>query len=247
MLAKRIIPTILARGNSLVKGQYFKSDRVVGNALQASKIYGMRGVDELIISDITATQENRPPNYQLVKSLVDSCFMPITVTGGVKSIFEIKQLLRAGADKVGICTAAVENWRFIEEAASRFGSSTIVVSIDVKDGQVVTNCGRKKTNLKPDAWALAVDHLGAGEILLNSVDKDGTMQGYDLDLIKLVSDAVTIPVVAAGGCRDYEDMYDAIQAGAAGVAAGALFQFTEATPIKAAEYLHSRGIEVRRQ
>ncbi len=242
MLATRIIPTILSKNGHLIKDRNFKQDRVVGNALQAAKIHASRGVDELIILDITATQENRPPDYEMVKRLSGS-FSPLTVGGGVKLPEHVNNLLRAGADKVSICSEAVWKPRIIRDLSTKYGSSTIVISIDVKDGRVRTSGNRLWGD--PVKWAKIAEEEGAGEILLTSVDRDGTMDGYDIDLIKDVSQAVRIPVVASGGCDSYEDMLKAILAGASGVACGSMFQFDEKTPKGASDYLKEAGIEVR--
>ncbi len=233
MLAIRIIPTLLQRGSTLVKGERFNSWRSVGHALQAINIHQARGVDELIYLNIAATPEGRGPDFKMVKSLTRECFVPITVGGGVRSVEDVQGLLNAGADKVAICTAGTLD--FILYISRKFGSQAIVV---------VVEHFTEINNLIP-LWAVRLEDCGAGEILLQSKERDGTMQGYDLELIRSVCNAVSIPVIASGGCSGYEDMYNAIQAGASAVAAGALFQFTDATPKGAAEYLKARGIEVR--
>jgi len=246
MLARRVIPVLLARGHQLVKGERFNSWRSVGHVLQAAKIHQARGVDELIVLDIGATPERRGPDFEFIEKLTSECFMPLTVGGGVRSVEDVRWLLALGADKVAICTAAVANPCLIAECASRFGSQAIVVAIDVSDGRVVTECnGRAWYIGPPEKWAQSCEYNGAGEILLTSVDRDGTLQGYDLELVRRVSEAVSVPVIAAGGCSGYEDMRLAIEAGASAVAAGALFQFTDATPRGAAEYLAAHGIEAR--
>ncbi len=207
---------------------------MVGHALQASRIYAQRGVDELLLLDITATKENREPDYHMIESLAEKCFMPLTVGGGVKTSQHVRSLLNSGADKVCIGAAFRENPDIINELADKYGSSTIVVSLDVQPVMV-----------DPVSLAMEIQLRGAGEILLQHIDLDGTMRGYDIDLIRQVSGAVTIPVVASSGCSGYENMYEALEAGASAVAAGALFQFTDATPRGAAEYLAKKGIEVR--
>lgn len=236
-LARRIIPTILSKNGLLVKGKGFAADRVVGNALQSAKIHAMRGVDELMILDVTATKEGREPDYEFVKKLTDNCFTPVTVGGGIKSSEHVRKLLRSGADKVCIGTETGA----IEHLSAQYGSSTIVVSIAHPD-TLTSN----QADIQYSRWkAMNYEQQGAGEILLQNVKRDGTMQGYDLDLIESVASSVNIPVIASGGCKDYEDMYNAIQSGANAVAVGALFQFTDATPQEAAEYLHNKGVEVR--
>lgn len=207
-----------------------------------------REVDEIIILDISATPNNRSPRFEEVKRLCENLFMPVTVGGGVKNINDVRRLLENGADKVAICTAALERPELIEEAAQKFGNQSIVLSIDAKGGgyNIYSRCGRSLC-MGRDAvgWAVLSERLGAGEILLTDIERDGTMQGYNLDLIRSVSDAVSIPVIACGGCGSYEDMERAFQAGAHAVAVGALFQFTESTPRGASRYLNEHGIPCR--
>lgn len=245
MLATRIVPTILADRLKLVKGVGFASDRVCGLALQASRIHGSRGVDEIVLLDVSATPEQREPDYAMVESLSESCFIPISVGGGIRTMEHIKRLLNSGADKVIIGTASIENPEFIRCAAKYYGSQAITVAVDVKDGRVRSNCGNIATTLDPVDWAKTCEMLGAGEILLTAIDRDGAMCGYDLHLIQSVSSAVSVPVVASGGAGSYEHFYQAIIAGASAVAAGALWMFTDCTPAAAAQYLNGRGIEAR--
>jgi imidazole glycerol-phosphate synthase subunit HisF len=245
MLAKRIIPTMLVRGRTLVKGKQFAGDRSIGHALQAAQVHARRGVDELCILDIAATAEGRGPDLDLVRELSDGCFVPITVGGGVRSLGDIDALLRAGADKVCIGAAAWEVGGFVDQAAARFGSQAVVVSIDVRAGTVTTRCGTVDRALSPSDTAGCMAGMGAGEILLQSIDRDGMLIGYDLDLIREVSAAVSIPVIASGGCGGYADMLRAFKVGADACAAGALFAFTDATPRGAARYLQDHGIPVR--
>jgi len=249
-LAVRIIPVLLQRGASLVKGVKFDSWRSVGHVLQAAMVHQQRGVDELIVLDIAATPEGRGPNCSDIWELTEKCLMPLTVGGGVRSVEDVGNLFNAGADKVSICTAAVADRAFIKEASSEFGRQAIVIAIDVKAGRLAVRCGREVLNSLPSPKGIALqaigaEECGAGEILLTSIDRDGTLEGYDLDLIRAVSGAVDIPVIANGGCGTYEHMYEAIQAGASAVAAGAMFQFTDQTPKGAAEYLAEKGIETR--
>lgn len=248
-LAIRIIPTLLYRGTTLVKGRQFSSWRSVGHVQQAARIHAIRGVDELCCLDIGATPGGRGPDFALVEKLTDGNFTPITVGGGVRTVEDVKLLLRAGADKVAVCTIGIEGRVFLREVSDRFGAQVLVLAIDVKHGRLTSRCGAVVHDSNPNGGivnqAIAAESLGVGEILLTSIDREGTMEGYDLAMIRAVSDAVSIPVIAHGGCRDYEDMHRAIVAGASAVAAGALFQFTDATPRGAAEYLNSKGIEVR--
>ncbi len=245
MLAVRIIPTLLCRGAALYKGERFNSWRQVGHALQATKIHQARGVDELILLDIGATPEGRGPNFAMVEQLAECCFMPLTVGGGVRSVEDVRGLLNAGADKVAVCTAAQRRPDLIGEVASVFGRQAIVAAIEHRRGLVSIECGGALTCDLVTVWAKECEMQGAGEILLTSIDRDGTLQGYDLDLIREVSQAVSIPVIASGGCGTYEHMYQAIQAGASAVAAGAMFLFTDQTPRGAAKYLAERGVETR--
>ena len=246
MLAKRIIPTLLKRGRNLVKGQQFKSWRVVGHALQSVRTHNARGVDELIFLDIGATPEGRGPDFDLVAELTHDFFSPITVGGGVKSVADVKRLLAAGADKVSIGTAVCEVPNLVQDCADEFGSQAIVVSIDVGFGNsVMIRCGKEGYAHDPVEYAQWAQRAGAGEILLTSIDNEGTLQGYDLDLIKKVSEAVSIPVIAHGGCGNPSHMAHALNCGASAVAAGAMFQFTDITPKDCAQFLYENGFEVR--
>lgn len=245
MLAHRIIPTVLNKHGTLVKGEQFRADRVIGDSFQASRIFGMRGVDELIICDVTATDDRRDPDYEKIKKLSDRFFTPLTVGGGIRDEIQVRQLLRSGADKVCINTAALENPNIISHLSNKFGSQCITVSIDVKNGYVYSRSGKVGHMIKALDWAVQVASLGAGEILLQSIDRDGTMKGYDLDMIKVIARNVSCPVIASGGCSGYEDAYYAIMCGASAVAAGALWAFTDCTPKGMAEYLNGRNVEVR--
>ena len=245
-LAKRIIPTLLCRGRQLVKGIGFDSWRSVGLAAQAVRIHSMRGVDELILLDITATAEGRGPDLDLVRELSEVCFMPLSVGGGIRNVADVRALLRAGADKVVVNSAAWEVDGLLDAIANEFGRQALVVSIDAdEEHQVHIRSGKQPVGLDAVRWASVVAEHAAGEIMLNSVSRDGTMGGYDLDLISAVSTAVEVPVIAAGGAGTYEHLYQAIRNGADAVAAGAMFCFTDHTPKGAAEYLQARGVEVR--
>lgn len=246
MLAHRVIPTLLCRGRQLVKGKRFNSWRSVGVAAQAVRVHQARGVDELCLLDIGATPEGRGPDLSLVEELSDVCFMPLAVGGGIRTVEQVRDLLKAGADKVVIGTAFVD-FPEMKRIAETVGRQALVASIDVADGEVAWNCGRTTVSggMDPVEYAKLCEQVGAGEILLTSIDREGTMQGYDLELVRRVSSAVSIPVIAHGGCSGYPDMAAAIAAGASAVAAGALFQFTDAIPKEAATYLHQMGIEAR--
>lgn len=246
-LASRIIPVILARGQQAVKGRGFDSWRSVGQLRQAIRVYEMRQVDEVCLLDIAATPNCKEPDFAFVREFAGEFFSPVCVGGGVKTIEHFQGLLANGADKVAVCTAAVERPQLIDEAARKFGRQAVVVSIDVKDGSVATHCGRVNTGLDPGFFAKEMEDRGAGEILLNCVERDGTLQGYDLELIQDVASIVNIPVVACGGAGTYEHLKQALDAGAHAVAAGAMWSFTDQTPAGAADYLAAQGVPVRRK
>jgi len=244
MLATRIIPTLLHRGDVLVKGQQFNSWRSVGHVQQAARIHAARGVDELCILDIGATPEARKPNYDLVQKLTDGNFTPVAIGGGIKTMADVERLLRAGADKVVLGTGAIEA-DIVREAAAIVGSQAVTVAIDYRDNCIWSHCGTARWRMTPKNFAMICAEDGAGEILLTCIEREGTMTGYDLETIQAVAGAVNIPVIAHGGCGEYDHMHQAIQAGANAVAAGAMFQFTDCTPKGAAQYLKTKGHEVR--
>jgi cyclase len=204
-----------------------------------------REVDEIIILDISATPNNRSPRFDEVKSLCENLFMPVTVGGGVKNVNDIRRLLESGADKVAINTMALQRPELIDEASRKFGAQAIVISIDSLSGMCRSHGSRNGTVLGAVEAAREFEARGAGEILLTDVERDGTMEGYNLDLIRSVSESVSIPVIACGGCSSYEDMERAFKAGAHAVAVGALFQFTDNTPRGASRYLNEHGIPAR--
>jgi imidazole glycerol-phosphate synthase subunit HisF len=246
MLATRIIPVLLRRESKLVKGVGFDSWRTVGHALQAARVHQMRGVDELVVIDIGATPDHREPDAKLTADLAQDCFMPLTVGGGIRTIEHVESMFRNGADKVLLGTAAIDDPDLIGRIATRYGRQAVTVSVDVGfDGNVWGECGKRVTGMRPTDYAETCEARGAGEILLNSIPRDGTMEGYDLDLIERVSRAVSVPVIALGGCGRYQHMADALRAGAHAVAAGAMFQFTEATPKGAAHWLAEQGFVTR--
>lgn len=244
-LAKRIIPALLCRGNALYKGIGFQSWRQIGHTLQSVRVHQTRSVDELILLDIEATPAGRGPDLKLIEDLSGEFFTPLTVGGGVSTVEDVKNLLFVGADKVAICTAALARPELITEVTDMFGSQALVVAIEVRNGEVSSYCGKRGVPKDPVDWAIECEKRGAGEILLVSVERDGTMQGYDIKLIEQVAQAVGIPVVALGGAGTYKHMHDAFKAGASAVAAGAMFAFTDQTPQGAARYLQQQGMEVR--
>lgn len=245
------MPTLLFKDLGLVKGVHFDSWRRVGSVMQAVKVYNMREVDELVFLDISATREGRSPDFELVDEIADECFMPLTVGGGVRTIEDVTRLLQVGADKVAMNTAAVLSPDLIRSVAQKFGSQCVVVSIDAKrlsDGQyeVFTHSGAQATGKDPVTLARDVETLGAGEILITSIERDGTMRGYDLDLTQRVSEAVSIPVIASGGAGSYEHMAQVLRVGkASAVAAASVFHFTQQTPLEAKRYLREEGFRVR--
>jgi imidazole glycerol-phosphate synthase subunit HisF len=250
MLKVRIIPTLLWKNYGLVKGQGFDSWRRVGTVLPAIKVYNTREVDELILVDITASGEGREPDYESVEEYSSECFIPLTVGGGIRHLDHITKLLHAGADKITVNTAAYQMPELIEQAAQRFGSQCVVASIDVRKNaagryECYSHGGSIPTGKDPVAWAKQLESMGAGEILLTSVERDGLMQGYALDLVAAVSAEVSIPVIASGGAGNYQHMAEAIAQGASAVAAASIFHFTEQTPLEAKIFLASRGVPVR--
>jgi imidazole glycerol-phosphate synthase subunit HisF len=251
MLKVRVIPTLLWKNFGLVKGIGFDSWRRVGPVLPAVKVYNTRDVDELILVDITATVESNDPDPESVSDFADECFVPFTIGGGVTSIDHMTALLRAGADKISINSAAYADPRLVEEAAQRFGIQCVVASIDARrigDGEwrCFSHAGKQLQDRDPVEWARELADRGAGEILITSIDRDGTMEGYDLPLVEAVAKAVNIPVIASGGAGSYEHMRQAIvEAGASAVAAASIFHFTEQTPAEAKRALAAAGIPVR--
>jgi len=251
MLKTRIIPTLLWKDLSLVKGISFNSWRRVGSVLPAIKIYNSRDVDELILLDINATINNREPDENSIKSFASECFIPFTVGGGIKRLSQIEYLLSSGADKVSINSHSYTDPSIIKTSSQYFGSQCIVSSIDFKKidekkFSCFSNSGTKNTMKDPVQWAKQMEDLGCGEILLTSIDLDGTQRGYDLDMIHKVSDSVSIPVIASGGAGNYEHFVSAIiDGGASAVAAASIFHFTSQTPAKAKEAMKEKGIAVR--
>ena len=251
MLKVRVIPTLLLKDIGLVKGVGFDSWRRVGSAMPAVKVYNTRDVDELILLDISATAEGRGPDIDTIADLASECFVPLTAGGGVRDVETVRRLLRAGADKVVINTAAYDDTALISEAALRFGAQCVVACIDARRSEsggyeCVSRSATQPTGRRPDEWARELERRGAGEIMIQSVECDGTLEGYDLELTRSISRAVSIPVIASGGAGQYLHMHDAlVKGGASAVAAAAMFHFTEQTPAGAKAFLADRGIPVR--
>ena len=250
MLKIRVMPVLLHADVGLVKGIAFDSWRRVGSAIPAVKVYNMRAVDELVLMDIGATRDGRPVDVGLVEDLAGECFVPLTVGGGIRSVNDVRDLLAAGADKVSVNSAAVADPTLITRIADRFGTQCLVVSIDARTTsgghEAYTHAGAKSAGLSPVELAIAAEMRGAGEILITSIDRDGTMDGYDISLVKSVAEAVQIPVIASGGAGTYGHMAMVLrEAGASAVAAASMFHFTEQTPRGAKSYLASQGFPVR--
>lgn len=249
MLKYRIIPTLLLKDGRMVKSRQFGNYRDTGNPITAARVYDAQRADELIFLDISASTPaaaGRAILFDIIKEVSAECFMPLGVGGGIRSVDEIRQLLKNGADKVVINTAAHTAPGLIQDAAEIFGSSTIVASIDVKNGTVWIKGGTENTGEEPIAWAKTMEAAGAGEIFLTSIDRDGVMAGYDIELIRSVADAVSIPVIASGGVGTLEDLQRGIEDGhASAVAAASIFHFTDQSPIKARKYLVDHGVAVR--
>jgi len=250
MLAKRIIPCLDVDKGRVVKGVRFLNLVDAGDPVEVAKVYEEQGADELVFLDITASAEDRKITLDVVKRVAEEVFMPFTVGGGISSLEDMRKLLEAGADKVSINTSAVKNPQLIYEGAKRFGSQCIVVAIDAKrrgnGWEVYIHGGRTPTGLDAIEWAKKAESLGAGEILLTSMDRDGTKSGYDIELTKAVSKAVNIPVIASGGAGSMEHFYEAfVLGGADACLAASLFHFKEISIPELKGYLASKGVPVR--
>ena len=252
MLAKRIIPCLDVKNGRVVKGVNFLGLRDAGDPVEVAAMYDEQGADEVAFLDITASHEERGIMLHVVEKTAEQVFMPLTVGGGLRNTDDIRDLLNAGADKVSINTSAVENPDFVKRAADRFGSQCIVVAIDAKrrngeqEWEVFTYGGRKPTDLDACQWAKRVEELGAGEILLTSMDCDGTREGYDIELTRRISESVNIPVIASGGAGNLEHLYEAFAEGKAdAVLAASIFHYREYTVRQAKVYLRDKGIPVR--
>jgi cyclase len=251
MLAKRIIPCLDVHAGRVVKGVNFVQLRDAGDPVEIAKRYDEAGADEVTFLDITASSDARDTIVDVIERVADQVFIPLTVGGGVRAVQDVRKLLNAGADKVSINTSAVENPDLVEDAASRFGSQAIVVAIDARAAgpgkwEVYTHGGRKARGLDAVEWARTMEQRGAGEILLTSMDRDGTRSGFDLALTRAVSDAVGVPVIASGGVGSVEHLAAGIEEGHAdAVLAASVFHFGDITIGEAKRYLASRGIEMR--
>ena len=253
MLKKRIIPKFLIRNGRLVKGVRFHDNfREAGNPVSTAKVYDSYGVDELLFVDIDATPQGRPATGSIIERVSEEVFMPFTVGGGIRTLEDIAALLASGADKVCINTSAIENPAFVTQAASRFGDQCIVVGIDYQrqpggELRVVSRCGRNPTLLDPLEWARRMQDAHAGEIMLCSIDRDGTMTGYDVDLIAQAADRLEVPLIASSGAGTLAHCRDALEAGASAITISSMFLFSDHSPIKVRSYLATNGVSVRSQ
>lgn len=255
MLTKRIIPCLDIKDGRVVKGVNFINLRDAGDAVENARFYDREGADELVFLDITASHEKRKTTIKLVEQVAESIFLPFTVGGGISTIDDIRNLLKAGCDKVSINTSAVKRPAFIRESAGRFGSQCIVVAIDARCKvktrhkqvwEVYINGGRTPTGLDAIEWARRAEKLGAGELLLTSMDYDGTKEGYDIELTRKISGSVGIPVIASGGAGNLEHLYDALTEGRAdAVLAASIFHFRTYSIKETKEYLQKRGVRIR--
>jgi cyclase len=249
-LAKRIIPCLDVTNGRVVKGVNFVALRDAGDPVEIARRYDEQGADELTFLDITASSDNRGLILRIIENVAAQVFIPLTVGGGVRKVEDVRRLLNAGADKVSINTSAVQNPDLVAEAASRYGSQCIVVAIDAKQAahgwEVFTHGGRRATGLDAIEWARRMQSLGAGEILLTSMDRDGTRNGFDLALTRAISDAVAVPVIASGGVGNLQHLAEGILDGHAdAVLAASIFHYGEYTVRQAKEYLAQRGVETR--
>ncbi|MGA7180147.1 MAG: imidazole glycerol phosphate synthase subunit HisF [Thiobacillaceae bacterium] len=250
VLAKRIIPCLDVTAGRVVKGVNFVDLKDAGDPVEIAKRYNDEGADELTFLDITASSDNRDLILHIIEDVASQVFIPLTVGGGVRTVEDVRRLLNAGADKVGVNTAAVANPQLVADATGYYGSQCIVVAIDAKrvgdHWGVFTHGGRKPTTLDAIEWAKKMEGLGAGELLLTSMDRDGTKSGFDLELTRKISDAVDIPIIASGGVGNLQHMVDGVQQGHAdAVLAASIFHFAEYTVNQAKLYMKQHGIEVR--
>ena len=249
MLKNRIIPCLDVKKGRVVKGINFVDLKDAGDPVEQAKIYSDGGADEICFLDITASNENRDTIYEVVEKTSKKCFVPLTVGGGVRSIDDINKLLHCGADKVSINTAAVQNSKVVEDSSRKFGSQCIVVAIDAKRGkngwEIFTHGGRKLTGINAIDFAVKMEKCGAGELLVTSMDKDGTQTGYDIDLMREISSIVNIPVIASGGVGSLDHLVNGIKAGASAVLAASIFHYGKYSIKQAKEYLDSKSIPMR--
>ena len=250
MLRTRIIPTLLFNDLKLIKGKKFESWRTVGEVIQAARLYNLRKVDELILLDISATNKNNKIDLDLVNEVANECFMPLTFGGGVNTIKDIADLFRAGADKVSINTAAINDISLIKEACDLFGGQSIVISIDYKiiDNEIVifTNSGKNQTKVNIFNYIEKLEEFNVGDLLIASIERDGTMQGYDYSTLKRISEKTTIPIIASGGAGEFDDILSLVKnVDISGLSASSIYHFTGVTPLDLKKFLNNHGVSVR--
>jgi cyclase len=250
MLKNRIIPCLDVKDGRVVKGVNFENLIDAGDPVAQAEFYYKEGADELCLLDISASQEGRKTILDVVQNVAKVCFIPFTVGGGISTVEDFDNLLKCGADKVSINSAAIKNPQLIAEASNKFGAQCVVVAIDAKknaqgDYEIFTHGGKRETGIGAALWAKEAERLGAGEILLTSMDRDGTKSGYDLELTRKISSAVSIPVIASGGVGELQDLADGLKAGASAVLAASIFHFKQATIAQAKKFLADQKIAVR--
>ena len=249
MLKSRIIPCLDVKNGRVVKGINFVDLKDAGDPVEQAKIYSDGGADEICFLDITASNENRDTIYEVVEKTSKNCFVPLTVGGGIRSVEDINKLLNCGADKVSINTAAVQNPNVVEESSKKFGSQCIVVAIDAKKNgeiwEIFTHGGRNSTGINAIQYAKKMENYGAGELLVTSMDRDGTQSGYDIELMKIISSNVNIPVIASGGVGTLDHLAEGIKSGASAVLAASIFHYGTYSVKQAKQYLASKDIPVR--
>lgn len=250
MLKNRLIPCLDVKNGRVVKGVNFENLIDAGDPVAQAKFYFEEGADELCFLDIAASEENRGVMLEMVKKVAGVCFIPFTVGGGIRELQDFSDLLKCGADKISINSAAIKNPELVTQAARKFGSQCVVVALDAKKNQqgnyeIFTHGGKNPTGIDAISWAKKVQELGAGEILLTSMDRDGTKSGYDLELIKKITSEVSIPVIASGGVGNLQHLADGLNAGASAILAASIFHFREATIKEAKEFLREKNLPIR--
>ena len=251
MVKSRLIPTLLLKDGRMIKTRQFGVYRDVGNPATVAKVYDAQKADELIFLDITATTENRGALFDIITAVAEECFMPLTVGGGIQTMEDARNLLKRGADKIAVNSAAAGNPALITNLAKKFGASTVDVSIDVKKNasganEVFTHRGTRATGLDPAEWAREAERRGAGEIFLTSIDREGMMNGYDYDMARRVAERLSIPLIISGGAGTVQDLVDGIRIGnASAVAAASIFHFTDQSIFKAHSHMKEAGLDVR--
>ncbi len=250
MLKVRIIPTLLWKHHSLVKSKRFSEWRKVGHLVPSVKIYNSRNVDEIIFLNISDLGDNQIPDYNIIDEVASHCFVPLTIGGNIKSLYDVQKIIERGADKISINSILDSNIKIISEISKNFGSQAVVVSVDYRkvgdDYKIFFKGGKKKSDINIFDHLKKVEDLGAGEIILNSIDNDGMMNGYELDILGQISKFSNLPIIVSGGAGDYLHMKEAIDHGASAVSAASIFHFTEKTPEEAKNYLKKNNIPVRK-